>query len=131
MVLTDVLSRFAGLRNPDREVIFTTGTDEHGLKIQQAAKAQNIGEEEFCASVSQRFKVGSSFVTKLTIGPGREGEYRVHRLYPDRRGAPLQGGRAFLGELRRGNTLLRLTVATAGRLGRYLQGNTFRMVLRF
>ena len=64
IVLTDVLARFARLRNPNREVIFTTGTDEHGLKIQQAAKAQNVGEEEFCATVSERFKVRTAWMNK-------------------------------------------------------------------
>lgn len=57
LVLTDVLARFAKLRNPERGVIFTTGTDEHGLKIQQAAAVQGVPEEEFCARVSERFKV--------------------------------------------------------------------------
>ncbi|KAK1924432.1 putative methionine-tRNA ligase [Papiliotrema laurentii] len=56
LVLTDVLARFAKLRSPQRKVIFTTGTDEHGLKIQQAAKAQGVEEGEFCARVSQRFR---------------------------------------------------------------------------
>lgn len=57
LVLTDVLARYSKLRNPQRDVVFTTGTDEHGLKIQQAAKAQGIAEEDFCARVSQRFRV--------------------------------------------------------------------------
>jgi methionyl-tRNA synthetase len=70
IVLTDVLARFARLRNPDREVVYTTGTDEHGLKIQQAAKAQNVGEEEFCARVSERFKVRTK---RYTAEAGRLG----------------------------------------------------------
>lgn len=57
LLLTDILARYSRLRNPDRQVIFTTGTDEHGMKIQQAAKAKGLGEEEFCAEVSQRFRV--------------------------------------------------------------------------
>lgn len=58
LVLTDTFARFARLRNPDREVLFNTGTDEHGMKIQQAAKAAGIGEQEFCDGVSERFRVG-------------------------------------------------------------------------
>lgn len=57
LVLSDVIARYAHLRYPDRRVIFSTGTDEHGLKIQQAAKAQGIEEQAFCDIVSQRFRV--------------------------------------------------------------------------
>lgn len=57
LVLTDTFARFARLRNPKREVLFNTGTDEHGMKIQQAAKAAGVGEQEFCDRVSQRFRV--------------------------------------------------------------------------
>ncbi|CAD6566918.1 MAG: methionyl-tRNA synthetase [Tremellales sp. Tagirdzhanova-0007] len=56
LVLTDVIARFSKLRYPDRKVIFTTGTDEHGLKIQQAAAAKGIQEEDFCSGVSQTFR---------------------------------------------------------------------------
>lgn len=58
LVLTDTFARFARLRNPRREVLFNTGTDEHGMKIQQAAKAAGVGEREFCDGVSERFRVG-------------------------------------------------------------------------
>ena len=37
-------------------MIFTTGTDEHGLKIQQAAKRAGKGEQAFCDEVSLRFR---------------------------------------------------------------------------
>jgi len=102
-VLTDVLARFARLRNPDREVIFTTGTDEHGLKIQQAAKAQNVGEEEFCARVSERFKVSACIKGQgggLIAGPGAEGQCGVYGLRQDIRSTALQGCRTLLGERR-------------------------------
>lgn len=91
IVLTDVLARFARLRNPDREVVFATGTDEHGLKIQQAAAKAGITEQAFCDEVSQRFRV-----RKRVVSTAREREYNsynlpeprgrcqhlVHRLYP-------------------------------------------------
>lgn len=57
LVLTDTFARFARLRNPRREVLFNTGTDEHGMKIQQAAKVAGVGEREFCDGVSERFRV--------------------------------------------------------------------------
>ncbi|OCF36953.1 methionine-tRNA ligase [Kwoniella heveanensis BCC8398] len=56
LLLTDVLARFSRLRHPEREALFATGTDEHGMKIQQAAKAKGIGEQEFCDEVSERFR---------------------------------------------------------------------------
>jgi methionyl-tRNA synthetase len=58
LVLTDTYARFARLRNTGREVLFNTGTDEHGMKIQQAAKKAGLGEREFCDGVSERFRVG-------------------------------------------------------------------------
>jgi methionyl-tRNA synthetase len=60
LVLTDTYARFARLRKPKREVLFNTGTDEHGMKIQQAAKKAGLGEREFCDGVSERFRVRQS-----------------------------------------------------------------------
>ncbi|BEI89096.1 uncharacterized protein CcaverHIS019_0204580 [Cutaneotrichosporon cavernicola] len=56
VVLTDVFARFSRLRHPDRQVVFSTGTDEHGLKIQQAAAKAGTSEQAFCDDVSQRFR---------------------------------------------------------------------------
>ena len=36
---------------------FSTGTDEHGLKIQQAAARNGMKPREFCDKVSQRFRL--------------------------------------------------------------------------
>ncbi|KAG8872530.1 methionyl-tRNA synthetase [Tulasnella sp. 331] len=55
-VLADTLARYARLRNPDREVVFCTGTDEHGMKIQRAAADKGVAPEPFCDSVSQTFR---------------------------------------------------------------------------
>ncbi|KAK4687827.1 methionyl-tRNA synthetase, partial [Tremellales sp. Uapishka_1] len=65
LVLTDVLARFSRLRHPERKVIFATGTDEHGLKIQQAAQKLGVEEEKFCEGVSQRFR---DLASKAGIG---------------------------------------------------------------
>lgn len=56
VVLTDVFARFSRLRHPERPVVFSTGTDEHGLKIQQAALRAGVSEQAFCDDVSQRFR---------------------------------------------------------------------------
>ncbi|KAH8988548.1 hypothetical protein EDB92DRAFT_1935773 [Lactarius akahatsu] len=57
LVTTDILARHARLSRPDRTVSFLTGTDEHGLKIQRAAEAQNSKPLEFCDRISDRFRV--------------------------------------------------------------------------
>ncbi|XP_072914341.1 methionine--tRNA ligase, mitochondrial [Hemitrygon akajei] len=53
-VLADALYRFKVLSGTEAK--FTTGTDEHGLKIQQAAYAAAKSPLDFCTSVSEEFK---------------------------------------------------------------------------
>jgi methionyl-tRNA synthetase len=53
-IATDAIARFQRLRG--REVFFLTGTDEHGLKMAQAAREKNIGRAEFAAEMSATFK---------------------------------------------------------------------------
>lgn len=55
MVLTDVLKRYQVLKG--RPSILSTGTDEHGMKIQQAADAASTHPKEFCDEVSQKFRI--------------------------------------------------------------------------
>ncbi|KDN49077.1 hypothetical protein RSAG8_02430, partial [Rhizoctonia solani AG-8 WAC10335] len=57
MVLADILARYSRLRHPLRQVVFSTGTDEHGLKIQQAAKDRGVSPQELCDQLSSKFKV--------------------------------------------------------------------------
>ena len=52
-ILADVLSRYHRLFGD--EVFFSTGTDEHGLKVQEAAKKRNKSPKEHCDEVVQRF----------------------------------------------------------------------------
>ncbi|GCC30362.1 methionine--tRNA ligase, mitochondrial-like [Chiloscyllium punctatum] len=54
-VLADALYRSKVLRG--HEVKFTTGTDEHGLKIQQAADATAEDPLKFCSRVSKDFRM--------------------------------------------------------------------------
>ncbi|KAH8598116.1 tRNA synthetases class I (M)-domain-containing protein [Bisporella sp. PMI_857] len=54
MVLADILKRwhtFIGSK-----AILCTGTDEHGMKIQQAAAKANMDPKEFCDSTAKTFK---------------------------------------------------------------------------
>ncbi|KAG9118420.1 methionyl-tRNA synthetase [Ceratobasidium sp. 392] len=60
MVIADILARYSRLRHPLRQVVFSTGTDEHGLKIQQAARENKMVPLEFCDMLSERFKILAS-----------------------------------------------------------------------
>ncbi|KAG0032833.1 methionyl-tRNA synthetase [Podila clonocystis] len=53
-VLADTFKRFQELKG--RQALLSTGTDEHGLKIQQAAEQAGIPEIELCDQVSRRFR---------------------------------------------------------------------------
>ena len=54
MTLTDVQNRWMKFNN--RETFFTTGTDEHGLKVQLAAQKAGLPPKQFCDGLSQKFK---------------------------------------------------------------------------
>ncbi|KAI9260559.1 tRNA synthetases class I (M)-domain-containing protein [Phascolomyces articulosus] len=53
-VIADTLKRYYALKGAD--AYLCTGTDEHGLKIQQAAAKNNAPPIEFCNQVSKSFK---------------------------------------------------------------------------
>ncbi|KZT53833.1 hypothetical protein CALCODRAFT_439498 [Calocera cornea HHB12733] len=55
-VIADIVARWSRLSNPDVPVIFATGTDEFGMKVQQAASAEGKEPQEFCDDVSQKFR---------------------------------------------------------------------------
>jgi methionyl-tRNA synthetase len=52
-ILADVFARF--MRNDNFNVFFLTGTDEHGLKIQKAAKKNNLEPQKYCDKISKIF----------------------------------------------------------------------------
>lgn len=53
-ILGDVLARYRRLAGQD--VLFLTGTDEHGQKIQEAATAQGLTPLELCDRMAGRFE---------------------------------------------------------------------------
>ncbi len=53
-VAVDALARF--MRLDGRRVMFLTGTDEHGQKVDKSARAAGIEPQEFCDRVSQNFR---------------------------------------------------------------------------
>ena len=52
-ILADVIARFH--RNAGEKVLFLTGLDEHGQKVQQAAKDRNIKPKEHCDHMAPSF----------------------------------------------------------------------------
>ncbi|WP_264328754.1 methionine--tRNA ligase [Wolbachia endosymbiont (group A) of Andrena hattorfiana] len=59
-LLCDVVARFMKLAG--KNVKFTTGTDEHGQKIEKAAKAKEMQPKEFTDEVSVLFKELAKFM---------------------------------------------------------------------
>lgn len=53
-IAADILARHYRLRS--RDVYFLTGTDEHGLKVEQASKAAGVSPSEFCNTMGAKFK---------------------------------------------------------------------------
>ncbi len=51
---SDVLARFKRLDGYD--VLFLTGTDEHGQKVEKSAAAAGVDPQQFCDQVSERFR---------------------------------------------------------------------------
>jgi len=61
-IIADVFARFKKIDN--HQVFFLTGTDEHGLKIQNAAKKNNLEPLDYCNKISKVFK---EFTNKLNL----------------------------------------------------------------
>ena len=52
-IIADFFARFKKIDGYD--IHFLTGTDEHGLKIQKAAKDNNMDPQSFCDDISKTF----------------------------------------------------------------------------
>ncbi len=60
LVQADAIARFARMQG--QEVIFNTGTDEHGQKIYQKAIEAGVSAQEYCDDYAARFrKLGDTF----------------------------------------------------------------------
>ena len=53
-IICDTITRFKKLEGHD--VLFTTGTDEHGLKVEKAAKEKGKTPNDFVDEVSKNFR---------------------------------------------------------------------------
>lgn len=54
--IADCVYRYEKLRNRSTRLLFSTGTDEHGLKIQQAAAAHNQETKQYCDQISESYR---------------------------------------------------------------------------
>lgn len=54
--VADVLARYYRLQLGKEQAYFLTGTDEHGMKVAEAAKKQGLAPQDFCDQVSAQFK---------------------------------------------------------------------------
>ncbi len=61
-LICDAITKYYKLKNFD--VLFTTGTDEHGLKVEKAAISKKKNPQEFVDNVSTNFK---NLTTKLQV----------------------------------------------------------------
>ena len=80
-ILADVFARFK--RNDNNNVFFLTGTDEHGLKIQTAARKSGLDPLVYCDKISLIFK---DLTTKLNLSNDdfiRTTEKRHHKSVND------------------------------------------------
>uniref|UniRef100_A0A2M3ZIF8 Methionine--tRNA ligase, mitochondrial n=1 Tax=Anopheles braziliensis TaxID=58242 RepID=A0A2M3ZIF8_9DIPT len=57
-VIADAVHRFNRIATPEksRHCFLSTGTDEHGMKIQQAAVLHATSTEDYCNSISARYR---------------------------------------------------------------------------
>jgi methionyl-tRNA synthetase len=65
-VMADVLARYA--RSQGDDVIFSTGTDEHGGKIAEKAAELKLKPQQFSDEMSQKFR---DLITALRVEPDR------------------------------------------------------------
>lgn len=55
-LIADTINRYERLTAHHRENIFSTGTDEHGMKVLQAAERNGISVDSYCNKISSQYK---------------------------------------------------------------------------
>lgn len=55
-VIADTINRFQKLTNLHHTHVFSTGTDEHGIKVLEAATKQNIPVGAYCDGISNEYR---------------------------------------------------------------------------
>ncbi|VDM73688.1 unnamed protein product [Strongylus vulgaris] len=56
VVLADAAHRWQKLRDPESTHVFSTGTDEHGIKIFRSAEKAQKEPLKFCDHISEKFR---------------------------------------------------------------------------
>jgi methionyl-tRNA synthetase len=89
MVLTDILKRWQMLKGS--KTLLCTGTDEHGLKIQQAAAKANMDPREFCDKGAETFKalarraaISNDYFIRTTDSDHKEAVAYIWMMLKDR-----------------------------------------------
>ena len=73
-IVADTIARFFKLSG--RNVLFTTGTDEHGLKVEKAPKNKGKTPKDFVDMVSKNFKTLSKALKATNTDFIRTTEHR-------------------------------------------------------
>lgn len=55
-LIADASARFKKLLYPNLNIIFSTGTDEHGLKVQKAAETSKLSVENYCSKIASCYQ---------------------------------------------------------------------------
>lgn len=55
-MIADTIQRWQHIIEPNEDIIFSTGTDEHGIKIQNAALQNNVLPKNYCENISSQYK---------------------------------------------------------------------------
>lgn len=83
IVLADAIARYKRLLGYD--VYFQTGTDEHGLKIQQKAEEHNITPQEYVNNISSEIKniwdLMNTSYDKFVRTTDKNHEYKVKKIF--------------------------------------------------
>ena len=53
-IVADTIARYRRMRGDD--VVFLTGTDEHGQKVERAAKAAGVTPQEYADRISAEYR---------------------------------------------------------------------------
>ncbi|KAI8422987.1 hypothetical protein MSG28_014075 [Choristoneura fumiferana] len=81
-VVADAIQRFEKLTHPDCNIIFSTGTDEHGTKIQQAAAKADQSLLDYCTNISNEYRnVFRDYNVKVAAESGQPVEWTEESNY--------------------------------------------------
>ena len=65
VVMADAIARYK--RQQGYDVFFQTGTDEHGLKIEQKAVAAGVSPKEYVDNVAGSIKLGAEVLDEIDV----------------------------------------------------------------